>query len=69
MPEGCSSLQTMRVDAWGTDCVSVSAAFFSPSHVCSCSLRHQVASIASMINDSKADRAGILARHQQPCIL
>ena len=33
----------------GTDCVSVSAAFFSPSHACSCSLSHQVASIPAMI--------------------
>ncbi|HZY57863.1 MAG TPA: PEP/pyruvate-binding domain-containing protein [Rubrobacteraceae bacterium] len=33
----------------GTDCVSVSAAFFSPSHACSRSLSHQVASIAAMI--------------------
>ena len=32
----------------GTDCVSVSAAFFSPSHACSCSLSHHVASIADM---------------------
>ena len=37
------------VTLWGTDCVSVSAAFFSPSHACSCSLSHQVASIAAMI--------------------
>ena len=33
----------------GTDCVSVSAAFFSPSHACSWSLSHQVASIPAMI--------------------
>ena len=33
----------------GTDCVSVSAAFFSPSHSCRCSLSHQVASIPAMI--------------------
>ena len=32
----------------GTDCVSVSAAFFSPSHSCSCSLSHAEASIAPM---------------------
>ena len=32
----------------GTDCVSVSAAFFSPSHASSCSLSHVVASIAPM---------------------
>ena len=36
------------VTLWGTDCVSVSAAFFSPSHACSCSLSHHVASIAAM---------------------
>ena len=33
----------------GTDCASVSAAFFSPSHACSWSLSHQVASIPAMI--------------------
>ena len=32
----------------GTDCVSVSAAFFSPSHASSWSLSHHVASIAPM---------------------
>ncbi len=37
------------VTLWGTDCVSVSAAFFSPSHSCSCSLSHHVASIPAMI--------------------
>src|ERR1039458_8826662 len=37
------------VTLWGTDCVSVSTAFFSPSHACSCSLSHQVACIAAMI--------------------
>ena len=31
------------VTLWGTDCVSVSAAFFSPSHACSCSLSHWLA--------------------------
>ena len=36
------------VTLWGTDCVSVSATFFSPSHACSCSLSHHVASIADM---------------------
>src|SRR6266550_3126036 len=36
------------VTLWGTDCVSVSAAFFSPSHASSRSLSHQVASIADM---------------------
>ncbi len=34
------------VTLWGTDFVSVSAAFFSPSHACSCSFSHRVASIA-----------------------
>ena len=29
------------VTLWGTDCVSVSAAFFSPSHASSCSLSHR----------------------------
>jgi hypothetical protein len=38
----------LRRDVVGTDCVSVSAAFFSPSHACSWSLSHQVASIAAM---------------------
>ena len=33
----------------GADSVSVSAAFFSPSHSCSWSLSHQVASIPAMI--------------------
>ena len=33
----------------GTDCVSVSAAFFSPSHACRLSLSHQAASIPAMI--------------------
>ena len=33
----------------GTDCVSVSAAFFSPSHSCSWSLSHQTAVIEAMI--------------------
>ncbi len=33
----------------GTDWVSVSAAFFSPSHSCSWSLSHHVASIPAMI--------------------
>ena len=33
----------------GTDCVSVSATFFSPSHSWRCSLSHQVASIPAMI--------------------
>ena len=33
----------------GTDWVSVSAAFFSPSHAWSWSLSHQVASIPAMI--------------------
>ena len=37
------------VTLWGTDSVSVSAAFFSPSHSCSWSLSHQVASIPAMI--------------------
>ena len=32
----------------GTDCVSVSAAFFSPSHASSCSFSHHEASIAPM---------------------
>ena len=36
------------VTLWGTDCVSVSAAFFSPSHACSFSLSHHEASIAPM---------------------
>jgi hypothetical protein len=29
------------VTLWGTDCVSVSARFLSPSHACSCSLSHE----------------------------
>jgi hypothetical protein len=33
---------------WRTDCVSVSAAFFSPSDASSCSLSHHAASIADM---------------------
>ena len=32
----------------GTDCVSVSTAFFSPSHASNCSLSCQLASIADM---------------------
>ena len=36
------------VTLWGTDCVSVSAAFFSPSHSSSRSLSHPAASIAPM---------------------
>ena len=36
------------VTLWGTDWVSVSAAFFSPSHASSCSFSHHVASIADM---------------------
>ena len=36
------------VTLWGTDCDNVSAALFSPSHACSCSLSHHVASIADM---------------------
>ena len=36
------------VTLWGTDCVSVSAAFFSPSHASMCSFSHHVASIADM---------------------
>ena len=36
------------VTLWGTDCVSVSATFFSPSHASSCSFSHHVASIADM---------------------
>ena len=34
---------------FGTDCVRVSAAFFTPSHASKCSLSHQVASIPAMI--------------------
>src|SRR5215218_4627450 len=37
------------VTLWGTDCVSVSAAFFSPSQSCSRSLSHQVASIPAIM--------------------
>ena len=36
------------VTLWGTDSVSVSATFFSPSHSSSFSLSHQLASIAPM---------------------
>ena len=36
-------------DVAGADNVSVSAAFFSPSHFCNWSLSHQVASIPAMI--------------------
>ena len=37
-----------EVTLFGTDCVRVSAAFFSPSHSSRCSLSHHVASIADM---------------------
>ena len=36
------------VTLWGTDCVSVSATFFSPNHASSCSFSHHEASIADM---------------------
>ena len=36
------------VTLWGTDCVSVSAAFFSPSQAWRCSFSHHVASMADM---------------------
>ena len=38
-----------EVTLFGADCVSVSAAFFSPSHASSWSLSHHVASIPAMI--------------------